>query len=233
MDLVEKARIRLEEKQELQKDYNEKINLLQELENQHKEKVEKKSIALMENSGIVTKQQEIERLRSEIEKEEKLVNQLTRMFSKKLSKSMGIDKLVKTTEEMYNKIYTPDIAMSFKLKDLIKEMYKISGKKYKVEFLFVKSTNDIAYFVLRVKKCYLNVRTNLKTLDTEFIDLFNAFEIFNLKNSTNAIFEIEDATLLNFFEQETNDKTQQVVKEALKSLSSKQELSRKTDKNID
>ena len=59
MNLVEKARQRLEEKKVLKAEYDEKTSLLSKLNREYKDKVEKKYIDLIDKSNIESLQEQI------------------------------------------------------------------------------------------------------------------------------------------------------------------------------
>lgn len=226
MNLVEQARKRLEEKEKYKEQYNKDSNLLKKLNEEHKTKVENKFLKLTDNSNI-------EKLTAEIEKERENINIKTNNYSKNLYKRLGINKLRKSAEDMYYKIHTPSVAISFSLEDLLEEMNKINGKKYKAELLFKDSFANELNFVIKIKKCYLNAKTYRSNLDDKFLQVYNKTRFTYSKQGSNAIFELDDCGLINFFEETTKDKTQQVVKQALINLSNKQELDNENNKNID
>ena len=75
MNLVEKARQRLEEKKILKAEYDEKTSLLKKLNQEYKEKVEKKYINLLDKSNI-------ENLQEQIKQEQEAINLKHNNYSK-------------------------------------------------------------------------------------------------------------------------------------------------------
>ena len=65
----------------------------------------------------------------------------------------------------------------------------------------------------------LNLETNLTELENLIGDNIDCDKYLNVKKILNLELSIRDTTLLNFFEEETKNKTQQVVKQALINLS--------------
>lgn len=235
MNLIEKARKRMEEKQNLAKQYSEKCQLLTQLSNELKIKSKNKLADLRANSGINEKQNLIKTLTEEVERKEKEVKKIAEIYSKKLSKRMGIDALRDQADNMFRKMYSDEISFVFKLNDLTNEMLEITGKKHKVKIYFDYPDvyTNTAEVVMKVKNVPLNLETNLTELENLIGDNIDCDKYLNVKKILNLELSIRDTTLLNFFEEETKNKTQQVVKQALINLSNKQELNNENNKNID
>ena len=224
MNLVEQARKRLEEKKVLKAEYDEKTSLLSKLNREYKDKVEKKYIDLIDKSNI-------ESLQEQIKEEQKNIDLKHYNYSKNLKKRMGLNKLGKSAENLYFKIYTSSVAISFKLQDLIEEIKKVSNKKYKFEIMLDSTFGKETYFIVRIKNCILNLTTT--QLDNELKYSLVTNKKLDINKFLNVEFEIDDCGIVNFFEEETKNKTQQIVKQALINLSNKQELNNENNKNVD
>ena len=224
MNLVEQARKRLEEKKLLKEEYEEKTILLRKLNQEYKDKVEKKFINLLDKSNI-------ESLQTQIKEEQRIIDLKHNNYSKNLKKRMGLNKLSKSAENLYYKIYTPSVAISFKLQDLIEEMKKVSNKKYKFEIMLDGTFGKETYFILKIKNCILNLKTSQLDNELKFSLVMN--KKLDINKFLNVEFEIDDCGIVNFFDQTTKDKTQKIVKQALINLSNKQELDIENGKNID
>jgi len=219
MNLVEQARKRLEEKKLLKEEYEEKTILLRKLNQEYKDKVEKKFINLLDKSNI-------ESLQAQIKEEQRIIDLKHNNYSKNLKKRMGLNKLSKSAENLYYKVYTPSVAISFKLQDLIEGMKKVSNKKYKFEIMLDGTFGKENYFLVRIKNCILNLKTS--QLDNELKYSLVMNKKLNINKFLNVEFEIDDSGIVNFFDQTTKDKTQKIVKQALINLSNKQELNNKS-----
>ena len=224
MNLVEKARKRLEEKKILKEEYDEKTSLLRKLNQEYKDKVEKKYINLLDKSNI-------ESLHAQIKEEQKVIDVKHSNYSKNLKKRMGLNKIRKSAENLYFKIYEPSVAISFKLQDLIEEMKNISNKKYKYEIMLDGTFGKETYIKLKIKNCILKLTTT--QLDNELKFSLVANKKLDINKFLNVNFDIDDTTLVNFFEEQTKDKTQKIIQKSLINLSSIHELEDKNSENID
>jgi len=235
MNLVEQARKRLEEKQNLAKRYSERCELITQLSKECKNKYKNKLADLRANSGIDEKLNLIKSLTEEVEKKEKEVNKLAEIYSKKLSKKMGIEELREEVKDMYDKIHSEQTALTFRFKDLRKELFELSGRKPKIHVY----VQDLIWYAnsailnMKIKGCEINLETILSDLKDCCGKEHCLGEWLDVKNLSNLTLSIKDCTLLNFFEENTKDKTQELVKQALINLSNKQELNIKNNKNID
>jgi len=235
MNLVEQARKRMEEKQNLAKQYSEKCKLLTQLSKEYQEKSKNKLEDLTNRFSINEKKKLIKNLTKEVNKNEKEVNRIAEIYSKKLSKKMGIDALRDQADNLFRKMNSDEISFVFKINDLTNEMLEITGKKHKVKIYFDYPDvyTNTAEVIMKIKNVLLNLETDLTELENLIGDNIDCDKYLNVKKILNLELSIRDTTLLNFFEEETNNKTQQIVKQALINLSNKQELNTENNKNID
>lgn len=233
MNLIERTRNRVEEKNLFEKEYIEQSQVLVNLIEEYESKVSKKFELLKENSNIQAKKNMIQLLTQEIEDKEKSLQKLAKMYAKRLSKKMGIDSLRKNHQDMYEKIHSEQIALTFKFKDLRKELFELSGKKPKIHVNvqdLIWNANS-ASLNMEIKGCRINLETILSDLRDCYGKEPCLGEWLDVKNLSNLTLSIKDYTLLNFFEEKTESKTQEYLKQALLNLDNNSQ--QKNVKNID
>lgn len=222
MDLIEKTKKRLEEKQELRSEYDKKYKLLEKLREERTEKVEELHFNLNSRSTIWNKVREIERLQAEIEEEKNLIKNKTEEYLDTLSKQMGIDELSKQTEKLYEKMHSDEVAISFKLEDLLEEMYKISGKRYKTDAIVEYRNDSYVRLLLRIKSCFIDVFASTEELSRSLDIWLKANQKINEKQLKGILLDLTDCGLMNFYEEKTKNQIQNIAKQALINLSKNQ-----------